>query len=70
MFFIHNNAEAEAQGVTRMPRRITRQRGRMRVTPLGFRLRVVVHEKPQNLEKTTSSVLSVLLLIYDLTDEI
>ena len=68
MFFIHNNAEAEAQGVTRMPRRITRQRGRMRVTPLGFR--VVVHEKPQNLEKTTSSVLSVLLLIYDLTDEI
>ena len=53
-----------------MPRRITRQRGSMRVTPLGFRLRVVVHEKPQNLEKTTSSVLSVLLLIYDLTDEI
>ena len=53
-----------------MPRRITRQRGRMRVTPLGFCLRVVVHEKPQNLEKTTSSVLSVLLLIYDLTDEI
>ena len=29
-------------------------------------LRVIVNEKPKNLEKTTSSVLSVLLLIYDL----
>ena len=36
----------------------------MRVTPLGFCLRVIVNEKPLNLEKTTSSVLSVLLLIY------
>ena len=36
----------------------------MRVTPLGFCLRVIVNEKPLNLENTTSSVLSVLLLIY------
>ena len=35
----------------------------MRLTPLGFCLRVIVNEKPLNLEKTTSSVLSVLLLI-------
>ena len=32
----------------------------MRVTPLGFCLRVFVNEKPINLEKTTTSVLSVL----------
>ena len=35
----------------------------MRITPLGFCLRVIVNKKPLNLEKTTSSVLSVLLLI-------
>jgi len=34
------------------------------VTPFGFCLRVIVHEKPLNLEKTTYSVLSVMLLIY------
>ena len=34
---------------------------RMRVTPLDFCLRIIVNEKPLNLEKTTSSVLSVLL---------
>ena len=39
------------------------QRG-MRVTPLGFCLRVIVNEKTLNFEKTTSSVLSILLLIY------
>ena len=40
------------------------QRG-MHVTPLGFCLRVIVNEKPVNLEKMISSVLSsVLLLIY------
>ena len=38
----------------------------MCVTPLGFYLRVIVNEKILNLEKTTSSVLSVLLLIYAL----
>ena len=38
----------------------------MRVISLGFCFRVIVNEKPLNLEKTTSSVLSVLLLIFDL----
>ena len=37
----------------------------MRVTPLGFCLRVILNENPLNFEKTTSIVLSVLLLIYD-----
>ena len=36
----------------------------MRVTPLGFCLKVIMNEKLLNLEKTTASVLSVLLLIY------
>ena len=35
-----------------------------RGTPLGLCLRVIVNEKPLNFEKSTSSVLSVLLLIY------
>ena len=39
------------------------QRG-MRVTPSGFCLRVILNEKSHKLEKATSSVLSVLLLIY------
>ena len=33
----------------------------MRVTPVGFCLRVIVNEKPINLEKATSSVLSVIV---------
>ena len=38
------------------------QRG-TRVTPLGLCLRVIMNEKPHhNIEKTTSSVLSVLLI--------
>ena len=41
------------------------ERESMRVTPLGFCLRVIVNEKLLNLEKTTSSVLSVLFLVYD-----
>ena len=36
----------------------------MRVTPLGLCLKVILNEKPPNLEKTTSGVLYVLLLIY------
>ena len=47
---------------------MTRQKESMRVTPLGFCLRVIVNEKPLNLVKTTSSVLSVLLLIYGITN--
>ena len=38
---------------------------KMRVTPLSVCLRFIIYEKPLNLEKTTSNVLSVLLLIYD-----
>ena len=36
----------------------------IRLTSLSLCLRVFVNEKPLNLEKTTSSVLSVLLLFY------
>ena len=39
----------------------------MHVTPLGFCLGVIVNEKLLNLDKTTSSVLSVVLLIYGLS---
>ena len=42
---------------------------RMRVTHLGFYLRVFVNEQTQNLKKTTSSVLSVLLLLYNITNQ-
>ena len=34
----------------------------MRVTPLGLCLMVIVNEKPLNLEKTTFSVISVMLI--------
>ena len=37
----------------------------LRGTPLGFCLRVIVNEKPPNVKKTTPSVLSTLLLIYE-----
>ena len=37
----------------------------MRLAPLGLRLRDIVNEKLLNLEKTTKSVKSVLLLIYE-----
>ena len=46
------------------PKGVTRMVSVCNSTPLGFCLRVIVNEKPRNLEKTTSSVLSVLLLIY------
>ena len=57
--FVHNNTEAEAQrsyahAVEREPI----------LTPLVFCIRVIVTEKPLNLEKTTSSILSVLLSTY------
>ena len=42
---------------------MTLQRESMRVTSLGFCLKVIVNEKPLKLEKTTASVLSVLLVI-------
>ena len=37
----------------------------LRETPLGFCLKVIVNEKPINLEKTTS-IMSYLLLLIDL----
>ena len=49
--FVHNNPEAKAQ------RRVVQ---RIRVTSLGLCLRVILNE-----QNTISSVLSVLLLIYD-----
>ena len=39
----------------------------LRGTPLGFFHRIIVNKTPLNLEKTTYSVLSVLLLICDNT---
>ena len=49
--FVHNNPEANAQ------KRVVQ---RIRVTSLGLCLRVILNE-----QNTISSVLSVLLLIYD-----
>jgi len=47
---------------------MTKQRASIRTIPLGFCLRVIVNANPLNLEKTTSSVISVLLVIYEGTD--
>ena len=51
------------KGVTRKLRLITIQGEIMLVTPMGFCLKVIVNENPLNLEKTTSIVLSVLLIL-------
>ena len=55
--FLHNNPEAKAQ---RSYAHVLELR-RMRVTPFGFCLRVIMKEKPQHLEKTTFTVLSVIV---------
>ena len=62
MFFVHNNPEAvdKKKGYAHAPKRGLVLR-RIRVTPLGFCLWIIVNEKPSNLEKTTSSVLSVIV---------
>ena len=62
--FFHNNPEAKVQKsyAQALSLCIVIQRD-MHVTSLGFCLRVIVYEKPQNLEKTTSKVLSLLVLI-------
>ena len=63
-FFIYNNPEAEGKrSYSLLSLWIVVQHG-IHVTSLGFCLRIIMNEKPINLEKTTSSVLSVLLLIY------
>ena len=63
-FFVHNNLEAEAQGS--YAHAALNKKSMLVVTPWGFCLRVIVNEKPLHLEKTTYSVLSVLLFIYGL----
>ena len=63
-FFINNYPEAEGKrSYSLLSLCLVIQHG-IRVTSLGFCLRIIMNEKPINLEKTTSSVLSVLLLIY------
>ena len=52
------------QGVTRMLFLCLLLKRGMCITPFDFCLRVIVNEKLENLEKTTSTVLSVLLLTY------
>ena len=47
---------------------MTRQRESIRLTPLGFCLRVIVNENPLNLEKTTSSVLLLINLCFKLSE--
>jgi hypothetical protein len=64
--FRHNDPEAETQrSYAHSALNDKTERESMRVTPLVFYLRVIANENPLNLENTTSSVLSVLLLIYD-----
>ena len=65
-FLAHKNPESEVQrNYTHDALNDKTERESVRVNPLDSCLRVIVNNKPQNLEKTTSSVLSVLLLIYD-----
>ena len=69
-FFVHNNLEAEAKrsySHAALSYKTEREHAR---NSLGFYLRVIMNEKPINLEKrhlhlekTTFSILSVLLLI-------
>ena len=56
-FFVHNEAETQRSYAHALS--LSCNLSGMHVTPLGFCLRVIVNEKPLNLEKTTSSVLSV-----------
>ena len=63
--FVHNNREKEAQRISALALSVCLviQRCLPR-TPLGFGLRVIVNEKPMFLEKTNSTVLSVLLFLH------
>ena len=54
MCFVHNNPEAEALKKLSVVG--------VEQAPLGFYLRVIVNETHINLEKTTSSVISVILI--------
>ena len=64
--FVHNNPVAEAQWSYAHAALNYKTEREPVLIPLGLCLRVIVNEKPLNLEKTTSNVLSVLLLIYAL----
>ena len=68
-FFVHNNPEAEAQrSSVQVAHALSLSCSSVRYlrgTSLGFCLRVTVNQKTLNLDKTTFSVLSVLLLIYE-----
>ena len=58
-FFVYNSPETEAKRCyTHAPEREPVLR-RIRITPLGFCLTVIVNENPLYLEKTTCSFLSV-----------
>ena len=57
-FFLHNSKRLGVLPMLSLC--LVIQRG-IRVHPLGFCLGVIVNEKPVNLEKTTSSVLSIIV---------
>ena len=61
-YFSNSFRKQKPKGETRMQRWITRES--MRVNPFSLCLRVIVNKKLLNIVKTTSSVLSVVLLIY------
>ena len=60
-FFVHNNLEAEAQRSSKLndKTKIEHVHTSFGLLPEGY-----CEQKPVNVEKTTSSVLSVLLFIY------
>ena len=63
MVFVHNHPDAEVKRSNVHAQEREPVLPRIRLTPLGFCLGVIVNEKPLHFEKTTSSVLSMLLLI-------
>ena len=63
-FSLTLNLRQRSKGVTRMLSLCLVIQRCLRGTHLGFCLRIFVNEKPLNLEKTISSVQSVLLIIY------
>ena len=67
VFFVHKNHEAEGRSCSLLVNYKTEREPvlrRLRITFLGFCLRVIITEKHIHLEKTTSSVLSVILINF------
>ena len=62
---MYNNTDRTLDPVFSRFRGFSLSQRSMRVTSSGFCLWVIVNGKPLNLEKTTFSVLSVLLYIYN-----